>query len=185
MATDVNLAEQVMGLLSPTFGGVAAVTQANLEVLPASATVRAFQSLEIAGTLNLQIPSTAILEIVPGYSSSLGMPQINGYIEGVTVIGTVSTSYTLNIATGTVLTATLTASTTCVFAMPPAGAGMSFVLFLKQPAATGNGVATFTGVKWNTGGAPTITVTAGAMDILTFFADGVNWYGSYSQGYTY
>ena len=30
----------------------------------------------------------------------------------------------------------------------------------------------------------TITATAGKMDILSFFSDGTNWYGSYSQGYT-
>jgi hypothetical protein len=55
---------------------------------------------------------------------------------------------------------------------------------LKQAATTGNGTATFTGVKWNSAGAPTITATAGKMDILTFVSDGTNWYGSYSQGYT-
>ncbi len=49
---------------------------------------------------------------------------------------------------------------------------------------TGNGTATFTGVKWGTAGAPTITATAGKMDILTFIADGTNWYGSIAQGYT-
>jgi hypothetical protein len=68
--------------------------------------------------------------------------------------------------------------------MPTATAGKSFVLLLKQAAATGNGTATFTGVKFNSAGAPTITATAGKMDILTFIADGTNWYGAISQGYT-
>ena len=68
--------------------------------------------------------------------------------------------------------------------MPTATAGKSFVLLLKQAASTGNGTATFTSVKWGTAGAPTITSTAGTMDILTFFADGTNWYGSIAQGYT-
>ena len=63
-------------------------------------------------------------------------------------------------------------------------AGKSFVLLLKQAATTGNGTATFTSVKWGTAGAPTITATAGKMDILTFIADGTNWYGSIAQGYT-
>jgi hypothetical protein len=85
---------------------------------------------------------------------------------------------------GTIQTATLTASTACTFTMPTATAGKSFVLLLKQAATTGNGTATFTGVKWNNVGAPTITATAGKMDILTFVADGTNWYGSFSQGYT-
>jgi hypothetical protein len=68
--------------------------------------------------------------------------------------------------------------------MPTATAGKSFVLLLKQAASTGNGTATFTGVKWGTSGAPTITAAAGKMDILTFIADGTNWYGSIAQGYT-
>ena len=106
------------------------------------------------------------------------------YTETVTAIGTVTTTSTLSIAAGTVLTATLTASTACTFTMPTATAGKSFILLLKQAAATGNGTATFTSVKWNSVGAPTITATAGKMDILTFVADGTNWYGSYSQGYT-
>jgi hypothetical protein len=68
--------------------------------------------------------------------------------------------------------------------MPTATAGKSFVLLLKQAASTGNGTATFTGVKWPSTGAPTITATAGRMDILTFIADGTNWYGTIVQGYT-
>lgn len=109
---------------------------------------------------------------------------VSGYTESVTAIGTVSTASTLSITSATVLTATLTASTACTFTMPTATAGKSFVLLLKQAATTGNGTATFTSVKWPTAGAPTITATAGKMDILTFVSDGTNWYGSYIQGYT-
>lgn len=109
---------------------------------------------------------------------------ISGYTESVTAIGTVTTSSTLSITSATVLTATLTASTACTFTMPTATAGKSFVLLLKQAATTGNGTATFTSVKWPTAGAPTITATAGKMDILTFVSDGTNWYGAYTQGYT-
>ena len=106
------------------------------------------------------------------------------YIEGVVAIGTVTTSNTLSLANGTVQTATLTASTACTFTMPTAVAGKSFMLLLKQAAATGNGTATFTSVKWNGVGTPTITATAGKMDILSFISDGTNWYGSITQGFT-
>jgi cellobiose-specific phosphotransferase system component IIC len=99
-------------------------------------------------------------------------------------IGTVTTASTISLTNGTIQTATLTASTTCVFTMPTATAGKSFVLLLKQAATTGNGLATFTGVKWNALGTPVVTVTAGKMDIFSFTSDGTNWYGSYSQGYT-
>ena len=117
-------------------------------------------------------------------SKTLTNPTVTNYVESVVAIGTVTSSSTLTLTSGTVQTATLTASTACTFTMPTATAGKSFVLLLKQAAATGNGTATFTGVKWGTAGAPTITATAGKMDILTFIADGTNWYGSAAQGYT-
>jgi hypothetical protein len=115
-------------------------------------------------------------------NKTLTNPTVTSYVESVVAIGTVTSSSTLSLTNGTVQTATLTASTACTFTMPTATAGKSFVLLLKQAAATGNGTATFTSVKWGTAGAPTITATAGKMDILTFLADGTNWYGSAAQG---
>jgi hypothetical protein len=117
-------------------------------------------------------------------NKTLENPTVQNYVESVVAIGTVSSSHTLALTNGTVQTATLTASTACTFTMPTATAGKSFVLLLKQAASTGNGTATFTDVKFGTAGAPTITATAGKMDILTFVADGTNWYGSIAQGYT-
>ena len=117
-------------------------------------------------------------------NKTLTNPTVTSYVESVVAIGTVTSSNTIALTNGTVQTATLTASTACTFTMPTATAGKSFVLLLKQAASTGNGTATFTGVKFGTAGAPTITATAGKMDILTFIADGTNWYGSISQGYT-
>jgi hypothetical protein len=117
-------------------------------------------------------------------NKTLTNPSVNNYTEGVVSIGTVTSSNTIALTNGTVQTATLTASTACTFTMPTATAGKSFILLLKQAASTGNGSATFTGVKWGTAGAPTISATAGKMDILTFVADGTNWYGSIAQGYT-
>jgi hypothetical protein len=117
-------------------------------------------------------------------SPTVNNPTVTNYIESVVAIGTVTSTSTLSLTNGTVQTATLTASTLCTFTMPTATAGKSFVLLLKQAAATGNGTATFTSVKFGTAGAPTITATAGKMDILTFIADGTNWYGSAAQGYT-
>ena len=122
--------------------------------------------------------------IVLDTTPTITNPTVTNYVESVVAIGTVTTSHTLSLTNGTVQTATLTASTACTFTMPTATAGKSFILLLKQAAATGNGTATFTGVKFPTAGAPTITATAGKMDILTFVADGTNWYGSFVQGYT-
>ena len=137
---------------------------------------------DTTGALVLQTGATPTTAVTIDTAKSMNLS--GSYTEGVVAIGTVTSSNTLSLANGTVQTATLTASTACTFTMPTATAGKSFVLLLKQAAVTGNGSATFTGVKWGSSGAPTITATAGKMDILTFIADGTNWYGSAAQGYT-
>jgi len=117
-------------------------------------------------------------------NKTLTNPTVTNYVESVVAIGTVTSSSTISLTSGTVQTATLTASTACTFTMPTATAGKSFVLLLKQAASTGNGTATFTGVKWSSVGTPVVTATAGKMDIFSFVADGTNWYGNVAQGYT-
>ena len=149
----------------------------------------AFTDLLISGALTyggvtLTNAVTGTGKMVLDTSPTVNNPTVTNYVESVVAIGTVTSSSTLALTNGTVQAATLTASTACTFTMPTATAGKSFVLLLKQAAATGNGTATFTSVKWGTAGAPTITATAGKMDILTFIADGTNWYGSIAQGYT-
>ena len=148
-----------------------------------------YTNLVVSGTLNyggvtLTNAVTGTGKMVLDTSPTVNNPTVTNYVESVVTIGTVTTTNTLSLTNGTVQTATLTASTACTFTMPTATAGKSFMLFLKQAASTGNGSATFTNVKWGTSGAPTITATAGKMDILTFAADGTNWYGSIAQGYT-
>jgi len=173
------MAVGIVGNNTPNAGGVGYGDGTNL----------AFTSAGTSGQVLVSNGSSA-----PGFSSTISSatlssptltnPTVSAYTETVVALGTVTSSATIAISAGTVITATLTASTACTFTMPTATAGKSFVLLLKQAASTGNGTATFTGVKWPTAGAPTITATAGKMDILTFIADGTNWYGTYVQGYT-
>lgn len=146
-----------------------------------SPTAGIITTADSSGNLTLQTDGTNALALVSG---AVVNPTVKNYTESVVAIGTVSSSSTLDLTNGTVQTATLTASTACTFTMPTATAGKSFILLLKQAASTGNGTATFTSVKWGTAGAPTITATAGKMDILTFVSDGTNWYGNIAQGYT-
>jgi len=114
-------------------------------------------------------------------NKTLTNPTVTNYVESVVAIGNTGTSQTIALTSGTVQTATLTGN--CTFTMPTATAGKSFILLLRQDG-TGSRTATFTGVKFNAAGTPTITATAGKMDILSFVSDGTNWYGSISQGYT-
>jgi hypothetical protein len=113
-----------------------------------------------------------------------GNTEFKNYTEGVVAIGTVGATHTFDLANGTVQTATLTSGTAATFTMPAATAGKSFVFFVKQPASGSTTTATFTGVKWSGGTAPTITATLGRLDVISFFADGTNWYGSFIQNFT-
>ena len=104
---------------------------------------------------------------------------VTNYTESVVAIGNSSTAQTLSLTTGTVQTVTMTGN--CTFTMPTATAGKSFILIVNTGAGSFTG--TFTSVKWPSNTAPTLTTTASRWDILTFVADGTNWYGNYAQAY--
>ena len=106
-------------------------------------------------------------------------PTITNYTEAVVAIGNSGTSKTLDLTNGTVQTVTMTGN--CTFAMPPVSAGKSFVLIVSSGAGSFTG--TFTSVKWPSNTAPTLTTTATRWDILSFFSDGTNWYGSFVQAF--
>lgn len=103
-----------------------------------------------------------------------------GITETVLAIGNSGTTKTLNIASETFQTVTLTGN--CVFTMPTATAGKSFTL--KVITGAGGFAATFTGVKWPENIAPVITSTAGRYDLISFIADGTAWSGSAIQNFT-
>ena len=107
-------------------------------------------------------------------------PTLIGYTEATVAIGNSGTSKTISLANGTFQTVTLTGS--CTFTMPTATAGQSFIL--KILTGAGSFTATFTGVKWSGGTAPTITTTASKYDLASFIADGTAWSGSIIQNFT-
>jgi len=58
----------------------------------------------------------------------------------------------------------------------------TYIVYIKQNA-TGNGVATLTGVEWPAGVAPTITATPDKIDIITLIYDGTSLRGVITQDY--
>jgi hypothetical protein len=89
--------------------------------------------------------------------------------------GNSGTSKTLS-ATAALQTCSLTGN--CTFTLPSAASFYDFTLILKQ---TGSFTATFTGVRWPGGSAPTISTGADKVDIVRFVSNGSNWYGMITQ----
>ena len=131
-----------------------------------------------SGTLGSTTGSGAVvLQTTP----SITTPVITGYTETAPSIANSSTAVTLSLSSGTVLSYTLTGN--CTFTMPTATSGTSFIVKLIQDG-TGSRTATFTGVKWPAGTAPTITTTATTgLDILSFVCINSVWYGTYAQAF--
>jgi hypothetical protein len=128
------------------------------------------------GTFDIaRIPSLPASQIGSG---SLALARLPVVLEQTQTVGNSGTSTTLALTTGSVQTVTLSGN--CTFTMPAATAGASITLILTQG---GTFTATFTGVLWAGGTAPTITATANKRDILVFVSDGTNWYGTASQNH--
>lgn len=97
----------------------------------------------------------------------------NGYTEE-TYSANSSTAITISLTNGSMQFITLTGSPTIT--MPAAAAGKSFTLILYT--GTGSYTVSWSTVSWAGGTTPTITTTASKKDILNFYSDGTNWYGS-------
>lgn len=77
---------------------------------------------------------------------------------------------------------TLTGNVTFTFTAPPGPCNL--VLKLVQDATGSRTVTWPATVKWSGGSAPTLTTTASRIDIITFYYDGTNYYGTSSLNYT-
>ena len=181
------------GNVTKAAGGTA-TTIANAVVAPAMLTTggpswNAGGDLVVGGDLTVTgndiKSSTATAITMSGADVSMqGNTAFKNVTDGVVAIGTVGASHTFDLTNGTLQTATLTSATAVTFTMPTATAGKRFTFLVKQPASGSTTTATFTGVKWSGGSAPTITATLGRLDIINFYADGTNWYGTFVQNFT-
>jgi hypothetical protein len=77
-----------------------------------------------------------------------------------------ATTYTVDLANGTLFE--VTSATTCTVTMPTAAAGKSFTVISTVPAAWSGTII------WSGGAAPT---TGSAKTIYSFISNGTNWYG--------
>lgn len=101
----------------------------------------------------------------------------HSYSDGEVDNGNSSTADTIDWTVGNFQKSTLTDNCTYTFTAPTGATTM--VLRLIQDG-TGSRTATFpASVKWSGGTAPTLTTTASAVDLITFYYDGTNYNGSY------
>jgi hypothetical protein len=143
-----------------------------------SPTTGVITTADSSGELTLQTNGTNALVLAAGKVID---PAVTNYTE-TPFSANSSTAITIALTNGTVQIITLTGNATIT--MPTATSGKSFIMYLKQDA-TGSRTVTWSTVKWAGGTAPTITSTASRQDILSFFADGTNWYGVVvGQNYT-
>jgi hypothetical protein len=176
-------------LVTPILGTPTSATLTNATGLPIATGV---SGLGTGVATFLTTPSSANLisavsdetgsgVLVFNNTPSLTNPTVTNYVE-TPYSANSSTAITLALTNGTVQIITLTGNATIT--MPTATSGKSFIMYLKQDA-TGSRTVTWSTVKWAGGTAPTITSTASRQDILSFFADGTNWYGVVvGQNYT-
>lgn len=171
-------------VLQAASGGQISISGANTAssfTLTAPATTGTLITTGDTGTVTATMlaSTTGTGAVVLASAPTLTNPTITNYTESVVAIGNSGTSQTLSLTSGTVQTVTMTGN--CTFTMPTATAGKSFILIVSTGAGSFTG--TFTSVKWPNNTAPTLTTAASRWDILTFVADGTNWYGNYAQAY--
>lgn len=93
--------------------------------------------------------------------------------------GNSSTAITLNWTNGDRQKLTVSANTTISFSGAVSG---QIVTFLIVENSTGNFTITLPTIKWPGGSAGVFTTTANAINILSVFYDGTNYYGELASG---
>lgn len=115
-----------------------------------------------------------------------GASTLKSLREGLQAHSSTGSTETIDLANGTVHSATLDANCTFTFTGTAASVACSFTLVLKQDA-TGNRTATWpAAVKWANGSPPVLSTAANATDVLTFTTidNGTTWYGNMAgRGY--
>jgi len=182
-ATGLPLSTGVTGTLPATNGGTGVANNVASTLTISGSFASTFV---VGGAYSYTFPSASDTIVNLGSTQTLTAktltnPTVTNYLETAPAIVTSSTTQTIALTYGTVLSYTLTGN--CAFTMPATTSGTSFIVKLIQDG-TGGRTATFASVKWPGGTAPTITTTATTgTDILSFVCINSVWYGTYAQAF--
>ncbi|MEI8287404.1 MAG: hypothetical protein WCG15_08925, partial [Actinomycetes bacterium] len=113
--------------------------------------------------------------VVFNNTPSLTAPVVTNYTETL-FAPAASSSFTVNLANGTVQRLSLNANGTIT--LPSSVAGKSFVIIVTYSGAFTLTWAGGSTIKWPSGTVPTASSANGKFDIFTFFQDGTNTYGN-------
>ena len=116
--------------------------------------------------------------------STIISPTFQAYKERVINYGGVTGANNINLALGNIFKITLNGSTTFSFTNYVADASIAQpVTVVLTQGAGGTKTATFTNAKYSEGATPTLSTTAGQVDVLTFFTidGGTTWYGTFAM----
>jgi len=106
---------------------------------------------------------------------SITNPTVTNYVETL-YAPSAGSSFTVDLANGTVQKLSLNANGTIT--LPSSVAGKSFVIIVTYSGAFTLTWAGGSTIKWPSGTAPTASSASGKFDIFTFFQDGTNTYGN-------
>lgn len=140
-------------------------------------------AIEVVGTgatprmrfVNLQRGAETLGIYHDGSTSFEGNATFKAGVQEAVITANTGAAYTINLGSGTIFNLTLTAN--CTYTFPAPDAGKQFTILQKQDATGSRTVTWPSTVRWDGGGAPILTATAGRTDVFTFISDGTYWLG--------
>ena len=166
--TLVNLSTEIQSTLGTANGGTGQVTYTNGQLLIGNTSGSTLTKATLTGTANQ-------INITNGNGSITLSHAFNPTVQTLTSGATI----TWNVTNGANSELTLNATGATLSITNPI-AGYTYTLVVTQGAGGSRTITTWpTGTRWTGGTAPTLSTTAGQRDVVSFYYNGSNYYGTF------